>query len=70
MMPERREKERFPPSLIPMKWRCLRCGYEWIPRADTPPETCANPKCRSQIWWIPKEEVPEPVAPPPEATPP
>jgi hypothetical protein len=58
---QRREEmmTEIPPSaMIPSKFRCLRCGYEWIPRSDTPPETCPNPR-RSTVWWKAKEEKKE-----------
>lgn len=30
------------------KFKCLRCGYVWIPRKEERPITC--PKCRSPYW--------------------
>lgn len=45
-----------------MVWafRCLRCGYEWLPRKpwdgddppppDARPRVCPNPKCKSPYW--------------------
>lgn len=34
--------------------KCLRCGYEWIPRFPdrNPPVSC--PKCRSIVWNKPR----------------
>lgn len=31
-------------------YRCLRCGWEWIPRikVEVMPKTC--PKCKSPYW--------------------
>ena len=36
------------------KLKCLRCGWEWIPRK---PEVilCPNPKCRSPYWNRPRK---------------
>ena len=48
--------EHGPAYIIMPKYKCLRCGYEWIPRSPTAPETCANPKCRSTSWWKVREE--------------
>ena len=36
------------------KYRCLRCGYEWIPRKSELPKVCANKKCKSPYWNIPR----------------
>lgn len=33
--------------------KCLRCGYEWIPRKDKLPKTCTN--CNSQYWNTPRK---------------
>lgn len=39
-----------------VKYRCLRCGHEWIPRwydkegKPIPPKTCPNKKCKSPYW--------------------
>lgn len=33
------------------KFKCLRCGYEWIPRTPKP-QRC--PKCNSPYWNKPK----------------
>lgn len=30
--------------------KCKRCDYEWIPRRDEPPKTCASKKCKSPYW--------------------
>ena len=30
------------------KLKCLRCGYEWIPRQPKKPQRCA--KCNSPYW--------------------
>ena len=32
--------------------KCLRCGYEWVPRQPTKPRKCA--KCNSFLWNKPK----------------
>ena len=29
---------------------CDVCSWEWIPRADSKPTWCPNPKCRSRKW--------------------
>lgn len=34
------------------KYRCLRCGHEWIPHGSEPPKVC--PKCKSPYWNIPR----------------
>ena len=37
------------------KLKCLRCGWEWIPRkADV--KQCPNRKCHSIYWDTPKEK--------------
>lgn len=36
-----------------MKYRCLRCGHEWIPRGSKPPGTC--PGCKSPYWNKPRQ---------------
>jgi len=36
-------------------YRCLRCGYEWIPKSqksDVEPTTC--PRCKSPYWNRPR----------------
>jgi len=33
-------------------FKCLRCGWEWVPRVPTP-KTC--PKCRSPYWDRPRK---------------
>jgi DNA-directed RNA polymerase subunit RPC12/RpoP len=34
-------------------FKCLRCGYEWIPRKEgQAPQLC--PKCRSAYWNKPR----------------
>jgi hypothetical protein len=40
-----------------MGYRCERCDYEWIPRAngDGEPKTC--PKCRSPYWNRPRRSM-------------
>ena len=30
--------------------KCERCGYEWIPRQEQKPKTCASKKCNSPYW--------------------
>ena len=38
-----------------MEVKCLRCGYAWVSRTpDTPPDQCANPKCRTYYWDQPR----------------
>lgn len=32
--------------------KCLRCGYEWIPRQPKKPKYCA--RCNSPYWNKPK----------------
>lgn len=36
-------------------YKCLRCGYEWIPRKNETPVRCA--KCKNPYWNRPKKEV-------------
>lgn len=33
--------------------RCLRCGFEWLPRVAVP-STCA--RCRSVLWNVPRAQ--------------
>ena len=40
-----------------MGYRCLRCGHEWLPRADKPPKVCPNPKCKSPYWYKPRKDT-------------
>jgi len=41
-------------------FHCLRCGHEWIPKRydkqgnPIPPKVCANKKCKSPYWRIPR----------------
>lgn len=36
--------------------KCIRCGWEWIRRTeDSEPKRC--PRCRSEKWNEPKEEL-------------
>lgn len=35
------------------KLKCLRCGWEWIPR-KTDVRQCPNKKCHSNLWNVPK----------------
>lgn len=37
-------------------YRCLRCGHEWLPRQDKPPQNCPNPKCKSPYWDRPRQK--------------
>lgn len=30
--------------------KCLRCGYEWLPKRSAIPARCANEKCKSPDW--------------------
>lgn len=42
------------------KLKCLRCGYEWLPR-KTDVRQCPNRKCHSIYWDMPrlaKDEIP------------
>jgi len=34
--------------------KCLRCGYEWVPRVENP-VTCA--KCKNPFWNKPKKRT-------------
>lgn len=36
--------------------KCLRCGYEWIPRREREPKVCPNPKCKSPYWDRPRRQ--------------
>lgn len=36
--------------------KCLRCGYEWVTRMETLPIKCANEKCKSPYWNIPRKQ--------------
>lgn len=39
------------------RYKCLRCGHEWIPRSDEYPRVCPNPKCHSVYWdRLPKKD--------------
>lgn len=40
--------------MIP-KYKCLRCGHEWIPRKEDAPKNCPNPKCKSPYWNKPRK---------------
>ena len=33
---------------------CSRCGYSWYPRTPTKPKVCANKKCKSPYWNVPR----------------
>ena len=37
-----------------MKYKCLRCNHEWIPRSDEKPKVCPNKKCHSPYWDRPR----------------
>jgi hypothetical protein len=37
-------------------WKCLRCGWEWVPRSKEEPELCA--KCRTPYWNKPRRVKP------------
>lgn len=39
------------------RYKCLRCGHEWIPRSDERPRIC--PKCKSAYWDKPKRKTRE-----------
>lgn len=39
------------------KLKCLRCDWEWFPKAERLPVRC--PKCGSPYWNIPKGEKKE-----------
>ena len=30
------------------KFKCVKCGHEWIPRIEEKPQTC--PKCKTYKW--------------------
>ncbi len=32
-----------------MKWKCLRCGHEWLGRIEKMPKQC--PKCKSPYYY-------------------
>jgi len=34
-------------------WKCERCGHEWTPRKEEPPEVC--PSCNSPYWNRPRK---------------
>lgn len=34
------------------RMRCGRCGHEWIPRRERPPDVCS--RCKSPYWNRPK----------------
>ena len=41
--------------------RCLRCGFEWLPRVEKPAQ-CA--RCRSTLWNVPRaQQLPGKPAP-------
>jgi len=31
-----------------MKYKCKKCGYEWLARIETEPKEC--PACKSRYW--------------------
>lgn len=31
-----------------VRFECLRCGWSWLPRKETPPQLC--PRCRNRYW--------------------
>jgi predicted Zn-ribbon and HTH transcriptional regulator len=31
------------------KYRCKKCGYEWLPRIESKPKEC--PDCKSREWY-------------------
>lgn len=33
-----------------IKLTCNRCNYNWTPKEDAIPKTCANKKCKSPYW--------------------
>lgn len=34
-----------------IEFKCLRCGYKWVPRnPNKKPKVCPNPKCKSPYW--------------------
>jgi|GEM_PF-2963592 len=38
-------------------FHCEKCGYEWEQKfPGLTPKNCANKKCKSPSWWIPKGE--------------
>lgn len=39
-----------------VKYTCERCGFGWFPRRQTDmPLRCANPKCRTPYWNVPRK---------------
>jgi len=40
---------------------CLRCGWTWVPYGRMMPARCANQRCRSPYWNIPRREGREPT---------
>ena len=30
------------------KNKCVKCGYEWLPRKETKPKEC--PECKARHW--------------------
>lgn len=37
-------------ALSLLKQKCLRCGYEFLPRTEKLPKTCPNKACKSPYW--------------------
>ncbi|MBU2616970.1 MAG: hydrogenase maturation nickel metallochaperone HypA [Nanoarchaeota archaeon] len=37
------------------KYKCDRCGHEWIPREKATPTIC--PKCKSPYWNKPRRKI-------------
>ena len=43
-------KKPFELKLTNFTLECKRCNHTWIPRSDTIPKVCPNPKCKSPYW--------------------
>ena len=42
------------PKISVDAWKCLRCGYIWLPRGKDKPIACA--KCKSAYWDKPRKD--------------
>ncbi|MDD3840100.1 MAG: hypothetical protein PHP06_05945 [Clostridia bacterium] len=43
-------------ALSLLKQKCLRCGYEFLPRTEKLPKTCPNKACKSPYWNTPYKQ--------------
>ncbi len=41
------------PPIQPLQ--CTRCSWVWYPKSPKPPQTCANPHCRSPYFDRPRQ---------------